>query len=69
MDMSDIRKFNIDELLLKLKEIRRDHMDLRFKKASRQLSDTSEIKKIKKDIARLETRLTELRFLKGDNND
>ena len=33
MDMSDIRKFNIDELLLKLKEIRRDHMDLRFKKA------------------------------------
>ena len=63
------RKFNIDELLLKLKEIRRDHMDLRFKKASMQLSDTSEIKKIKKDIARLETRLTELRFLKGDNND
>ena len=69
MDMSDIRKFNIDELLLKLKETRRDHMDLRFKKASMQLSDTSEIKKIKKDIARLETRLTELRFLKGDNND
>ena len=27
------------------------------------------IKKIKKDIARLETRLTELRFLKGENND
>ena len=69
MDMSDIRKFNIDELILKLKETRRDHMDLRFKKASMQLSDTSEIKKIKKDIARLETRLTELRFLKGDNND
>ena len=69
MDMSDIRKFNIEELLSKLKEIRRDHMDLRFKKASMQLSDTSEIKKIKNDIARLETRLTELRFLKGDNND
>ena len=69
MDMADIRKFNIDELLSKLKETRRDHMDLRFKKASMQLSDTTEIKKIKKDIARLETRLTELRFLKGDNND
>ena len=41
-------------------------MDLRFKKASMQLSDTTEIKKIKKDIARLETRLTELRFLKGE---
>ena len=69
MDMSDIRKFNMDELLSKLKETRRDHMDLRFKKASMQLSDTTEIKKIKKDIARLETRLTELRFLKGEIND
>ena len=69
MDMADIRKFNIDELLSKLKETRRDHMDLRFKKASMQLSDTTEIKKIKKDIARLETRLTELRFLRGESND
>ena len=69
MDMAEIRKFNIDELLSKLKETRRDHMDLRFKKASMQLSDTTEIKKIKKDIAGLETRLTELRFLKGESND
>jgi len=69
MDMADIRKFNMDELLSKLKETRRDHMDLRFKKASMQLTDTTEIKKIKKDIARLETRLTELRFLKGEIND
>ncbi len=69
MDMADIRKFNIEELLSKLKETRRDHMDLRFKKASMQLSDATEIKKIKKDIARLETRLTELRFLKGQSND
>ena len=49
MDMADIRKFNIDELLSKLKETRRDHMDLRFKKASMQLSDTTEIKKIKNE--------------------
>ena len=69
MDMEDIRKFNLEELLSKLKETRREHMDLRFKKASMQLSDTTQIKKIKKDIARLETRLTELRFLKGENND
>tara|TARA_B100000902_G_C27244491_1_gene881844 strand:- start:811 stop:1026 length:216 start_codon:yes stop_codon:yes gene_type:complete len=69
MDMTEIRQFNIEELLLKLKETRKEHMDLRFKKASMQLSDTTQIKKIKKDIARLETRLTELRFLKGENND
>ena len=69
MDMMEIRKFNLEELLSKLKETRKEHMDLRFKKASMQLSDTTQIKKIKKDIARLETRLTELRFLKGENND
>jgi len=69
MDMTEIRKFNLDELISKLKETRKEHMDLRFKKASMQLSDTTQIRKIKKDIARLETRLTELRFLKGENND
>tara|TARA_B100000941_G_scaffold46291_1_gene28875 strand:+ start:473 stop:682 length:210 start_codon:yes stop_codon:yes gene_type:complete len=69
MDMSEIRKFNIEDLLSKLKESRKEHMDLRFKKASMQLSNTNEIKKIKKDIARLETRLTELRFLKGESNE
>ena len=69
MDMIEIRKLNIEELLSKLKEIRREHMDLRFKKASMQLSDTTQIRKIKKDIARLETRLTELKFLKGEDND
>ena len=69
MDMMEIRKFNLEELLSKLKETRKEHMDLRFKKASMQLSDTTQIRRIKKDIARLETRLTELRFLKGENND
>ena len=51
MDMTEIRQFNIEELLSKLKETRKEHMDLRFKKASMQLSDTTQIKKIKKDIA------------------
>ena len=69
MDMTEIRKFNLEELLSKLKETRKEHMDLRLKKASMQLSDTTQIRRIKKDIARLETRLTELRFLKGENND
>ena len=69
MDMTEIRKFNLEELLSKLKETRKEHMDLRFKKASMQLSDSSQVKKIKKLISRLETRLTELRFLKGENND
>ena len=68
MDMQEIRKFNIEELIQKIKDTRKDHMDLRFKKASMQLSDTSQIGKIRKDISRLETRLTELRFIEGQDN-
>ena len=67
MEMQEIRKLNIDELMKKLDDSRRDHMDLRFKKASMQLSDSSQVKKIKKLISRLETRLTELRFIKQES--
>ncbi len=65
--MQEIRKLNIDELMKKLDDSRREHMDLRFKKASMQLSDSSQVKKIKKLISRLETRLTELRFIKQES--
>ena len=65
--MQEIRKLNIDELMKKLDDSRREHMDLRFKKASMQLSDSSHVKKIKKLISRLETRLTELRFIKQES--
>ena len=67
MEMQEIRKLNIDELMKKLDDSRREHMDIRFKKASMQLSDSSQVKKIKKLISRLETRLTELRFIKQES--
>ena len=67
MEMQEIRKLNIDELMKKLDDSRREHMDLRLKKASMQLSDSSQVKKIKKLISRLETRLTELRFIKQES--
>ena len=47
MEMQEIRKLNIDELMKKLDDSRREHMDLRFKKASMQLSDSSQVKKNK----------------------
>ena len=67
MEMQEIRKLNIDQLMKKLDDSRREHMDIRFKKASMQLNDSSQVKKIKKLISRLETRLTELRFIKQES--
>ena len=69
MEMQEIRKLNIDELMKKLDDSRREHMDLRFKKASMQLNDSTEVRKIKKLISRLETRLTELRFIKQESEE
>ena len=69
MELQEIRKLNIDELKNKLDDSRREHMDLRFKKASMQLSDTTQVRKIKKLISRLETRLTELRFIKQESEE
>ena len=69
MEMQEIRKLNIDELMQKLDDSRREHMDLRFKKASMQLSDTTQVRKIKKLISRLETRFTELRFIKQESEE
>lgn len=67
--MQEIRKLNIDELMQKIDDSRKEHMDLRFKKASMQLNDSTEIKKMKKLISRLETRLTELRFIKQESEE
>ncbi|MBM01582.1 MAG: 50S ribosomal protein L29 [Chloroflexi bacterium] len=69
MKMQEIRKLNIDELMQKIDDSRKEHMDLRFKKASMQLNDSTEIKKMKKLISRLETRLTELRFIKQESEE
>ena len=69
MEMQEIRKLNIDELMLKIDDSRKEHMDLRFKKASMQLNDSTEVRKIKKLISRLETRLTELRFIKQESEE
>ena len=67
--MQEIRKLNIDELMQKIDDSRKEHMDLRFKKASMQLNDSTEARKIKKSISRLETRLTELRFIKQESEE
>ena len=43
--MQEIRKLNIDELMQKIDDSRKEHMDLRFKKASMQLNDSTEVRK------------------------
>lgn len=58
MKPAEIRELSAEELQAKLKEARAELFNLRFQMATSQLDNTSRVKLVKKDIARL---LTEMR--------
>ena len=59
MKSAEIRSMNVNEIAEKIEATREEFMLLRFQSVSGQLTDTSKLGKIKKDIARLETILRE----------
>ena len=59
MKAEEIRAFSPDELVKQLETARKKLFDLRFRLATRQLVNHREIRRAKKDIARLETIMKE----------
>jgi large subunit ribosomal protein L29 len=55
MKAVDIRKMSVEELLKKEKEMFEELGNLSFQHRIRPLEDTSRLKKIRKDIARIQT--------------
>lgn len=55
MKIEDIRKLSDEELVKKESELREEYGNLVFQHKIRPLEDTSRLRKIKKDIARLST--------------
>ena len=55
MKAEDIRKLTDEELVKKENELREEYGNLAFQHKIRPLEDTSRMKKIKKDIARIQT--------------
>lgn len=56
----EIRKLSVDELKAKLSDSREELMKYRFQQVTGQLTDTSRIRMLRRDIARMETILQEL---------
>ncbi len=56
-NLIDLDKKSLQEELYKYKK---EYLSLRFRKSSGELDDTSKIKAVKKDIARVFTRLNEI---------
>ena len=59
MRTSEIHALNNEELLTKLEEAHQELFNLRFRLATRQLTNHREIPKVKRNIARMKTILRE----------
>jgi large subunit ribosomal protein L29 len=57
MKAAELRQLTVDELRHRLDETYQELFNLRFQLASKQLADTSRIRQVKRDVARLQTEL------------
>ena len=57
MKYKEISKLSIDELKNKINSLKKDLFNIRFKKINGQLEDTSKVSQLKKDVAKLLTKL------------
>ena len=51
----ELRELSAEELLQKEKDLKEEQFNLRFQLATNQLANTAQLKKVKRDIARLKT--------------
>jgi large subunit ribosomal protein L29 len=55
MKMEEIRNFTLDQLEDELLKLKREQFNLRFQKASAQLSNTARVREVRRTIARIKT--------------
>ena len=59
MKAADVRAKTVDELKSDLEGLRKEQFNLRFQRASGQLENTSRVRQVRRDIARIMTVLTD----------
>ena len=57
MKSKEISKLNTDELKSKINSLKKDLFNFRFRKINSQVEDSSKISKMKRDVAKLLTKL------------
>ena len=60
MSVADFRAMSTDELGTKLLELKKESFNLRFQWASGQLENTSRVRMVRRDIARIKTLMGEV---------
>ena len=66
MRAEDLRKKSVEELNDELIELRREQFNLRMREATGELAQHHEHSRVRKDIARVKTVLTEMQRAAGD---
>jgi large subunit ribosomal protein L29 len=64
MKASELRKKTKDELDAMMIELSRERFNLRMQKATGQLAKPDQVKKVRRDLARIQTLFTELASVK-----
>ena len=59
MKMSDVRALSSDQIKDEILKLRKEQLNLRFQKATGQLDNTSRVRVVRRDIARIQTVLTQ----------
>ena len=60
MKSKEINKLSNDELVNKLDKLKKDLFNMRFKKTNGPLEDSSKVTQLKKDVARILTKINKL---------
>jgi large subunit ribosomal protein L29 len=61
MKMSELKDLTLVELGAKSRDLRQELFNLRLQQASAQLEKSARLRTLRRDIARVETRITQLR--------
>ena len=69
MKAEEIRVMTADQLDDQLVKLKKEQFNLRFQRASGQLENTSRVREVRRDIARIKTVQTQKRNGAGQNKD
>lgn len=65
MKMSELKDFTMAELAVKSRDLRQELFNLRLQQASSQLEKPARLRTLRRDVARLETQMSQLRKKKA----
>jgi large subunit ribosomal protein L29 len=69
MKAEEVRHLTVDQLDEELGKLKKEQFNLRFQRASGQLENTSRVRQVRRDIARIKTVQTQKRKGAGQGKD